>query len=73
MRTETSYTGGAFDMTIPAEYSHEDYERDVIDSALFVLAMEFDEEAAFWLCVEKHESVEAFGRATAYLEREGRA
>ena len=67
---ESGYTGGAFDMTIPNDYRYADYERDMSTCADFVIAMKnnnVDECARILL--EKPEVEYAFGRATAYAER----
>jgi len=72
---DRGYTGGAFDATIPDSYSYEDYKADFNECAPFLLCMlAGDEYQPFadelgMLMMGNEGMMEAFGRMTAYMER----
>ena len=70
------YTGGAFDATIPDSYAYEDYKADFNACSPFVMCMLADDDDEFantlaLLMTENVQMMEAFGRMTAYIERNG--
>lgn len=70
------YTGGAFDATIPDSYTYEDYKADFKACAPFVMCMLADDDNEFanmlaLVMVENEQMMDAFGRMTAYIERNG--
>ena len=71
------YTGGAFNSWIPDDYTYADYEADMDKALPFILAVsasdegeKYGEEIALLLAMD-NEITSAFGRLTAYAERNG--
>ena len=65
-----SYTCGAFDATIEDSYRYEDFERDLRLCMPFVLAIDAGlDGTAMGMLLDYPEIADAFGRMTAYYER----
>ena len=73
----SGYTGGAFGMWIPDSYTFTHYEIDKETAAPFILAMRMQDEGIKYgeeiatLLISDERIYSAFGRLTAYTERQG--
>ena len=67
--TMGTYKGGALGYEIDESYAYADFERDMKAASELFLAIGNDDDKAMRIILDEPETVDAFGRATAYVER----